>query len=169
MVANFSQDPGINYAPLNLGQLKALAKPFYDVMHSAEGFTIVLADGTVIQEQEYPWNPTTPPSENYAPANLGQLKYVFSFYLANWLGSQMPSEEPPGWEDVPDSWKQQIVDADPNDAITDISQVHAYDDFEPDGLTNYMEYCVGADPTSVNAISADSSHQAAVVVWTIAR
>ncbi|MBC2592659.1 hypothetical protein H5P28_00135 [Ruficoccus amylovorans] len=145
MVANFSQDPGINYAPLNLGQLKALAKPFYDVMHSAEGFTIVLADGTVIQEQEYPWNPTMPLSENYAPANLGQLKYVFSFSLADW-----PSSSDRDGDGMDDEWEQLIISAgitDQNgDGVIDVADVTAGGDFDQDGLTNKEEFLAGTNP-----------------------
>ncbi|MBC2595671.1 hypothetical protein H5P28_15490, partial [Ruficoccus amylovorans] len=98
MVANFSTNPGINYAPLNLGQLKALAKPFYDVMHAADGFIIVLSDGTSLSSGEYPWDPATPLSANYAPANLGQLKYVFSFSLEEWGVEVTPPEVPGEYE-----------------------------------------------------------------------
>ncbi|GHB91271.1 Ig-like domain-containing protein [Cerasicoccus arenae] len=84
MVGNFSTDPDDNYVALNLGQLKAIAAPFYERMH-AVGFLVTLTDGTVITSgDEYPWNPTTPVSENYALANLGQLKHVFSFTLDGW-------------------------------------------------------------------------------------
>jgi hypothetical protein len=60
-----------DYAAVNLGQLKALAQPFYDRLLSI-GYTLgPLTSGT------YPWHGLTP--NDYAVANLGQLKYLFSF------------------------------------------------------------------------------------------
>ncbi len=84
MVNMFSTDPADNYVPVNLGQLKAIAKPFYDRMHYT-GFTVDLSDGTTtIAYGQYPWNPSTPVANNYFPANLGQVKHVFSFELDGW-------------------------------------------------------------------------------------
>ena len=61
--------PHRNYTVLNLGQLKAVAKPFYDRLIEI-GYT-----------SAYPWpNPATPP-DDYAVANLGQMKNLFSFDL----------------------------------------------------------------------------------------
>jgi regulation of enolase protein 1 (concanavalin A-like superfamily) len=47
---------------------------------------------------------------------------------------------------LPSAWRQQIVDFDPSDAISDISQVLPGDDFDHDGLTNLQEYQQGSDP-----------------------
>jgi len=49
---------------------------------------------------------------------------------------------------MPDDWEQQIIDADPNDEITDISHVLSEDDFDGDGLTNLEEYQHGTNPNS---------------------
>jgi hypothetical protein len=73
-----------NYAPLNIGQLKAVAKPFYDRLLELGYDTKahLIAHGYPPDwAWDYPWNPGTPASENYAPANLGQLKLVFSFEI----------------------------------------------------------------------------------------
>lgn len=60
-----------NYVPVNLGQLKYVAKPFYDQL-IFRGY----ADA-------FPWTTnTTGDDADFAPANLGQLKNVFSFDLA---------------------------------------------------------------------------------------
>jgi hypothetical protein len=59
-----------DYAALNLGQLKAVAKPFYDRL-IAVGYAAA-----------YPWTSSTADDDNYAVANLGQLKHVFSFDLS---------------------------------------------------------------------------------------
>ena len=77
MVMNFSTDPVDNYAPLIIGQLKAIAQPFYD-RFSELGYDV---DDIALNSNGYPWGENTPLEENYKPANLGQLKYVFSFDL----------------------------------------------------------------------------------------
>ena len=73
--------PG-NYAAVNLGQLKAAAKPFYDRLMAAGYDTrqhLIDRGYPSNWSSDYPWLPATPVAENYAPANLGQLKAVFSF------------------------------------------------------------------------------------------
>ena len=45
-----------------------------------------------------------------------------------------------------DSWEQQIVDADPDDAINTIESVLPDDDFDGDGISNIFEYNHGLDP-----------------------
>ncbi|MGJ8632868.1 MAG: hypothetical protein ACSHX7_03030, partial [Luteolibacter sp.] len=84
--------------PLNLGQLKSLAKPFYDKLNEISPEWVLsqiqqnhdssavldthywqVGAGTSYTEGGYyPWNPDTPVSENYKPANIGQLKAIFS-------------------------------------------------------------------------------------------
>lgn len=49
---------------------------------------------------------------------------------------------------LPDAWEQQIVDANPNDAITSIDDVLPGGDFDGDGESNLTEYANGTDPTS---------------------
>ncbi|GAA5125998.1 Ig-like domain-containing protein [Luteolibacter yonseiensis] len=71
-----------NLAPVNLGQVKAVAKPFYDRLMAAGYKTkqnLINRGYPSGWSSDYPWLATTPLSENYAPANLGQLKAVFSF------------------------------------------------------------------------------------------
>lgn len=75
---------------LNLGQLKAVAKPFYDRVNEvttlwplAQMQTNGLANLGEHYFQGangnlYPWNPATPVAENYKPASVGQLKLVFA-------------------------------------------------------------------------------------------
>jgi hypothetical protein len=70
-------------APLLLGQLKSLAKPFYDEFHAESptwSLAVRAANGTVNPgSTKYPWNETSPAGVNYSPANIGQLKAVFAF------------------------------------------------------------------------------------------
>lgn len=71
-----------NYAPVTLGQLKSVAKLFYDRLH-AEWYNttmnLVQRGFPVEWPYDYPWNPSTPVSENYSVATVGQLKMIFSF------------------------------------------------------------------------------------------
>jgi alpha-tubulin suppressor-like RCC1 family protein/pimeloyl-ACP methyl ester carboxylesterase len=58
-----------DFAPANLGQLKAVAKPFYDRL---------IALGLI---DFYPWLSALDPPDDFAVANLGQLKKLFSFEI----------------------------------------------------------------------------------------
>ncbi len=60
-----------NYAPVNIGQLKNVAKPFYDRLIEV-GYT-----------NAYPWPESSTNRNDYAMANIGQVKYLFSFDLNN--------------------------------------------------------------------------------------
>jgi len=90
MVGNFTTNGTLNYQAANLGQLKAVAKPIYDRL-IAVGYNTTLN----LQNQGYantwtgvyPWDPSTPTSQNYVQANLGQAKMVFSFDLTNFTVS----------------------------------------------------------------------------------
>lgn len=67
-----------NYALANLGQVKNLAAPFYDRLYEI-GQTNVMPTN---MPGEYPWGNGQPPND-YAAANIGQTKYIFSFDLAS--------------------------------------------------------------------------------------
>ena len=121
-----------NYAPINLGQLKAVAKFFYErlqVFDYDTGANLV-AHGYPTNQVfgGYPWNPATPKADNYAPANLGQLKMVFSFDLS------APAGELPGW------WVAHYY---PNP-----TGILPGSDSDNDGLTNLQEYEQKSDPTN---------------------
>jgi hypothetical protein len=64
LITGWTQTGGDNYAVINLGQLKTVAKPFYDVL-SEIGYNTT-----------YPWSGTP---DDFAAANIGQVKNVFSF------------------------------------------------------------------------------------------
>jgi len=59
-----------DYAPINLGQLKAMAAPFYDSLYKRAYLT---------GSNHYPWVASPNPANDYALANIGQVKNVFSF------------------------------------------------------------------------------------------
>jgi len=64
-----------NYLSINQGQLKNAAKPFYDRLWEL-GLTNAYPAGVIYQ---YPWTTNAP--GDYNVANIGQLKYLFSFEL----------------------------------------------------------------------------------------
>lgn len=53
---------------------------------------------------------------------------------------------------LPDSFDQQIVDADPDDAITSIGDVRPEDDFDGDGASNRQEQIAGTDATDPDSV-----------------
>lgn len=142
LVAGFGPDDGIsfsaaeiaeNYAPANIGQIKAVAKPFYDRLKAA-GFnpnahlrSHGLGTGW---PYDYPWTPSTPVASNYAPANLGQLKSVFNFDLSSFDTDQ---------DGVSDAWRSEFLNG-----VT--VNAGANDDYDGDGLTNFQESIYNLDP-----------------------
>jgi len=58
-----------DYAPINLGQLKMVAKPFYD--------RLIAISAT----NQYPWAGKEVSANDYAMANIGQVKNLFAFDL----------------------------------------------------------------------------------------
>jgi hypothetical protein len=99
-VSGFSTNATINYAPANLGQVKNLAKPIYDLLNAigydTQAQLNYLMYGNVSLTTwwySYPWNPGDDNSVNYAPINLGQLKLVFSFDLSSTLFSSGSSAD----------------------------------------------------------------------------
>jgi len=60
-----------NYFSINLGQLKTVSVPFYDQLNDLQ-LTNVWPTGMTVGP--YPWSGSTNPPQDYAPANVGQLK-----------------------------------------------------------------------------------------------
>lgn len=95
------------YSTLNLGQLKFMAKPFYDRLEALRYDNRAAIESEVMAylpgwSHPYPWDPATPIAENYKPANLGQLKMVFSFDVDAVPGADPSGEgyEPVVWTDL---------------------------------------------------------------------
>ena len=110
-----------DYAAINLGQLKFLTQPIYDRL-LAVGYTLgPLSSGT------YPWVSSGLAAKDFAVANQGQLKYLFSFDAT--LSSD-GSGIPDWWEK--DFFPGQIVN--PNG--------YSFND----GLTNIQNYLDGINP-----------------------
>lgn len=130
MITGFSTDPTINYAPANLGQLKAVARPFYDRLLSAGYDTRanLLARGYPSGwTSYYPWDENTPTSENYGPANIGQLKMVFSFEVGSLAAGTLVDANS---NDLPDWWESTVAGGNSGGATGD---------WNTDGIKNVTE------------------------------
>jgi hypothetical protein len=120
-------DPGPtadDFAVVNIGQLKALVKPFYTQL-----IEIGYASG-------YPWSSDT--DSNYAAANIGQAKYLFSFDL-NYDGND---------NDIPD-W---IESVDPDDEGHRLNA-----DGDGDDLSDQEELALGTSSDVENDINPGAS------------
>jgi len=109
-----------NYAPVTIGQLKNLAKPFYDRLIE------------VSYTNSYPWTAITSDDNDYAMANIGQVKNLFSFDL-NALDSDH--------DGLLDDWEMKY--------FGNLSH-GSNEDFDGDGLMNLEEYQLGTDPTKAD-------------------
>lgn len=124
---------GTNYALVNIGQLKFLTSLFYDRLIEV-GYT-----------DAYPWT-DDPNANDYAPANIGQVKQLFSFDFA--------AKDTDG-DGMPDAWE---VDNGLNPLVDD-----AGEDLDNDGLSNLLEYQNGTDPNN-----PDTDHDGMPDGWEVA-
>ena len=88
MVLGFSTAEDDNYQVLLLGQLKQITQPFY-TRFEERNFDVSASVNLTSEAYPYPWkNPADYSGDdmdmNYEPANVGQMKYLFSFDLENW-------------------------------------------------------------------------------------
>lgn len=106
---------------VNLGQLKTVAKPFYDRLISV-GYA-----------RTYPWTERANVAQDFAAANIGQAKNLFNFNLsATDLAHDVDQNSLPDW------WEQYYFGHTGIDPTAD-----------PDGdaLTNLQEFQQGTDAT----------------------
>lgn len=165
LLSSFSTGEPENYAPVNVGQLKAVSANFFD-RFEAIGFdpadagwptSLVLMDtspGVTDNSPNYPWLDDQTP-ENYSPANIGQLKHLFSWDITTFAAGDLSQIDTDG-DGLPDWWELQIIDADPNDGITGFADVLPGDDFDEDRISNIVEYLQSLNPTSAASNDGDT-------------
>jgi hypothetical protein len=120
-------------APLLVGQLKAIAAPFYNHLHTADAAWLDaerVANGADVAGTFLPWSFTVTDG-NKAVANIGQLKAVFSLRFETL--TTVDTDE----DGLPDSWEMQHFGS---------LDHHGSGDFDGDGLTNLQEYQRGTNP-----------------------
>jgi hypothetical protein len=118
---------------LLVGQLKAMARPFYDQLRILDAAwvnnqmyqlnTRVVEPGSnPITYSPYPWSVATSDDSNYSPATVGQLKAAFSLQFEAW-GIAEPGDPP--------------LPVGPTDS-------------DGDGLSDLTEAAMGTSPTLVD-------------------
>jgi hypothetical protein len=133
------------------GQLKALAKPFYDKLRTLNAvwldnemvfanIRVVEPGSNPISYSPYPWSVATSDDQNKAVATLGQLKAVFSLRFDTFRDADH--------DGLPDAWELQYF---PN-----LDQT-AGGDPDGDGLNNAQECELGFNPLVSDAtVDADA-------------
>lgn len=121
LVSSFSNTD--NYSVLNQGQLKNVGVSFYDQLNDLH-LTNAWPQGMTVGP--YPWSGSTQAPQDYAAANVGQLKYIFSFDLDH------------DSDGLPDWWEEHY------------GMLNPLDDEDDDGWTNVQEYQRGTDPLLAN-------------------
>jgi len=139
---------------LNLGQLKAVAKPIYDRLNAISPLWVesqLKANGLgglgvdYFQDSSsgyfYPWDSSTPTGENYQPVNLGQLKIVFALKLRDNTDG----------DSLPDLWERAVLAAHPEVGLADILELTDAHNADGDALTAVEEYQHGTDPFAMDS------------------
>lgn len=133
-VSNWPSEDPANYAPLTIGQLKNVVDMFY-ARFDGVGFdyksqlTSTHSYGGVwTGNPERPWDEAAPIEDNYAPANIGQVKVMFSFDLTGYQPN------------LPNWWQIQYFG----------STGHSPNTVTADGQTLFQEFQNGTDPNALD-------------------
>lgn len=115
-----------DYMAVNLGQLKNMAEPFYELLEQLDYAGQPLGTG-----QTRPWSGT---ADDYSIANIGQVKNLFSFDVTGMDFTHIDLDQ----DGLPDAWEYLYWS----------SLSHAGEgDVDGDGISNYIEFLQGRNPT----------------------
>lgn len=136
------------HAPLLIGQLKAIAAPFYFKLHDLDSAWL---DDQLTQNQTkdvsdsanfYPWSSATTDDDNKAAVTIGQLKAVFSLRLET-----LAIDEDQDNDGLPDAWE--IANGlDPTDDGSSNAANGWSGDLDGDGVSNSDELSGNSDPNN---------------------
>lgn len=125
------------------GQLKALAKPFYDEFQGTTALQTWIADEMALYGTAtagiYPWTDQTDDDEHLAPATIAQLKACFAF---GFEGIPAVNADVDG-DGYPDDWELLHFGD-----LTTLELADAADDLDGDGIQNSFEAQLRTDPNS---------------------
>lgn len=133
-IAGFS--PTNNYCPVVIGQLKYVAAPFYDRLRAVE------------YTSSYPWTESTNDDADFAPANVGQVKNVFSFDVTGDADD----------DDLPDWWEKRWFGG--------VTNWGGAEDPDGDELANSNEYVWSTCPTNSDTDGDGAGDGAEVIAGT---
>jgi len=122
-----------NHLTANIGQLKHVSKPFWDVLIAQNLKT----------QSDLPWTAETDDDQNKALVTIGQLKTVFNFNIRTLVEESQDTDA----DGIPDAWEQYLINFSDTDGITNLSQINATSDFDGDLLLDYDEFRLTTDPT----------------------
>lgn len=138
-----------DYAAINLGQLKNVAAPFYirlrEMNYTGQPF---LPSQSPTEVNPYPWSFSATTADDYALANIGQVKNLFSFAITSPV-------------DPNDTDSDGLPDDSEMFYFGNLDQT-ATGDADGDGLTNTAEFLSGSNP-SIQAQSVSASGMGLVV------
>ncbi len=152
-----SEQQEMQKTPLLIGQLKAIARPFYDHLNEASSEWVLEqlqanhADAAILNTDYWqivdnpyhpdgylPWNPSASSDSNKSIANIGQLKAVFSLRFETLKSSGLDSDG----DGLADSWEFLH--------FTNLEQT-ANGDPDGDGISNWQEFSLNTDPKEVGS------------------
>ncbi|MGI8603704.1 MAG: hypothetical protein ACR2OZ_11995 [Verrucomicrobiales bacterium] len=141
LVNSFDDDRDHELASINVGQLKHVGRKFYQRLHEIHFYGSIATPNPPLF---LPWNQSST-TEDYAPANIGQLKRLFKFDLDanNWLANASSLTVDWDGDGLSNRWELTY-------AFNPFSNTESALDIEPDGLTNAQEQALGTDPRKID-------------------